>query len=62
MRFHVTPRDVLPAVAARRMGMTPAAFDAALPVFIARNPALVGGIDADGAVTDSEKPQRPHLR
>lgn len=33
MRFHIAPRDVPPAVAARRMGMTLDAFLKALPAF-----------------------------
>jgi hypothetical protein len=36
MRFHVDPRDVPPAVAARRLGKTFAEFNAALPDLVAR--------------------------
>jgi len=36
MRFRVEPRDVPPEMAARRLGKTLAAFDAALPCLLAR--------------------------
>ena len=36
MRFHVQPRDVPVEAAARRLGMTRLAFDAAMPNLIAR--------------------------
>lgn len=36
MRFRVTPRDVPAILAARRLGMTLAAFEAALPALIGR--------------------------
>src|SRR5262245_34664930 len=36
MRFHVSPRDVPPQIAARRLGTTLLAFNAALPKLLAR--------------------------
>jgi hypothetical protein len=37
VRFRVEPRDVPPAIAARRLGLEPAQFEAALPALLARS-------------------------
>jgi hypothetical protein len=51
VRFRVDPRDVPPAIAARRLGLEPAQFAAALPALLARGfPAAdptTGNFDLD---------------
>lgn len=67
LRFHLPPGgDVPPAVAARRLGLTPEAFRAALPALRERKPAFpeadptTGNYDLD-AIDAWRRARYPHL-
>jgi hypothetical protein len=64
MRFRVEPRDVSPEAAARRIGLSPARFDALLPELECRGfpraDATTGNYDLD-AIDEWRRRRNPHL-
>lgn len=64
MRYRVEPRDVPPAIAARRLGLAQADFEAKLPKLIARGfPSAdqdTGNYDLD-AIDEWRRLRNPHL-